>query len=107
MRVAHVGNILSQLIGQLAIIQETVLVVFVPEPLLPRAQMHFVNGHGLVQDVRVSVRLLVIGIAPLVAFEVADDGCVGGTLLASKPEGVGLVALYPIGAHYDETVGVA
>ena len=56
---------------------------------------------------RVSVRLLVVGIAPLVSLEVADDGRVSWALLAAEREGVGLVALYPIGAYHDEAVGVS
>ena len=107
MRVAHEGCIFSQVVRVLAVVQIAVLVVLVAEALLPRAKVHLVNGHGLFENRGIVPLRLIVGIAPLVAFQAADDGRVGRAQLASKRVGIGLVAPCAIGPGYDEAIRIA
>ena len=105
--IAHVGDVIHQVVRKLGIIQEAVLVLRAPITLLPGAQMHFINGHGAFQHLGV-VPLGLMGIVrPLEVVKAPHDGGVVGPLLKPEAVGVALIALHPIRPGDHIAVGVA
>ena len=107
MGVAHIAQVLRQLVAQDAVVHKAVLVPVALEALFPGTQVALVNRHGLFQHFGVVPAALVLPVAPLVVVKAADDGGVVRPLLKSETVGVALIALDAVGARDQVAVGVA
>ncbi len=85
-RVAKMGGVIHQLLGQLAIAQ-----VGIVGAAQPGAQMHFVNRNGLLQMILASAFLHPSLIVPLVGGKIANHGSGLRRNLGAESIGIGLL----------------
>ena len=106
MGVAHILHILHKIVRQLGVIQETVLVPVALISLLPGAEMHLIDRHGLFQHLRVVPLILVIPVIPLIGIQRIDDRRAGGAPFEPEGIGIGFVPANAVGAGDHIAVGI-
>ena len=66
MRIAHPLYVIAQLVREAPVVEELVLVPPLVPVLFPRAEVHFIHGHGLFKKVFSLFLLAPLPVAPLV-----------------------------------------
>ncbi len=107
MGVAHMGNILRELIAQLTVIQKAVGIVLVLIGFLPRSEVYLIDRHRLFDHLCIIDPLHISGVVPFVSAQRTDHRSVLGSEPAAKSVGIAFEMLFTVGPDDHITVSVA